>query len=305
MILTQEKREVDELRSFWPRIYRYYAIHYPFYRMEMHSHREWEIMYVVSGRCRVSCQAQDGNGKEYDLREGDYILLGGMVPHRLTVEKQSPCRILNLEGRLERASGSLRLGQLLGESSFERLLRSRERVLTGTDDGKLCEAISSLIRELREQKELADAGRDGAFGPMADLFLGQFLLLVARQMDRQRSRKDKSRYIRLAQRYLEENFDREVTVAQTAEAAGVSEGYLQRLFKKETGLTIKEEILRLRVEKAKLLLETSSLPVVEVAINAGFNSRQHFSEVFRRATGAAPASWRRMHGNVAAKPEPQ
>ena len=61
-----------------------------------------------------------------------------------------------------------------------------------------------------------------------------------------------------------------------------------------------DEILRLRIEKAKMLLENSTLPIVDIAVNVGFNSRQHFCAMFGRIAGCSPMMWRKQKGNFSA-----
>lgn len=237
MILDNPGKKRKDYRDLGLQIFRYYAINYPFFEMDFHSHEEWEIMYVVHGRCRITC-VEEERERDYDLREGEYILTGGEVRHKLHVERNMPCRILNLEGRMEAMENAGYLEWLEKEPVFQAFCRDRAVVMSGNI------------------------------------------------------------YIRKAQEYLEEYFDQEIAISHVAEAAGVSEGYLQRLFKKETDSTIMDEILRLRVEKAKLLLENSTLPVIDIAVNVGFNSRQHFTAMFRQLTGSTPMEWRTRRGNV-------
>jgi PAS domain S-box-containing protein len=116
--------------------------------------------------------------------------------------------------------------------------------------------------------------------------------------ERKKNEGNISFYIRQAQEYLEENFDSDITVAQVAGAVNLSEGYLQRLYKKEKGISMMDKVLWMRIEKAKLLLENSTLPVIDVAVASGFNSRQHFSSTFTRLVGCSPAAWRKSKGNI-------
>lgn len=294
MIFAQFGAKKSDLGGCWLKICRYYAINYPFYKMDPHTHAEWEIMYVVHGRCQVGCMEKDEE-RNYDLKEGEYILLGGGVGHRLTVEKDMPCRILNLEGRLVRSEFPRSLKPFTADENLEMLFNDRDRVMLGNDDGMLHETMNALIRELKENAGKTENRQD----LLTDLLLGQFLILLARQRALgKKNRRGGSVYIRRAQEYLEENFDRKITVASVACAVGISEGYLQRLYRKETGSSVMDGILRLRIEKAKLLLETSSLPVIDVAVNVGFNSRQHFSAMFTQLAGCSPASYRKNKGNL-------
>lgn len=294
-----EDKERDDGRM-WIRIYRYYAINYPFYKMEFHAHDEWEIMYVVHGRCRVSCREREKE-RDYDLRGGDYIVLGSRVWHKLTVEKETPCRILNLEGGQVCAQGGWSLQLLREEKAFAKLLLDTGRIIRGSDDGRLHEAMNALIRELKDtrQETVTGSGQKTKEQLLADLLLGQVLLLIGRQREgMERNKRSGILYVKRAWEYIEEHFDQELALTDVACAAGISEGYLQKLFKKETGMSVTDRILRLRVEKAKLLLKSSALPIIDIAVNVGFNSRQHFTATFTELTGCSPMNWRKNRGNL-------
>lgn len=299
MIFSYDADKEKTYGATWIKIYRYYAINYPFYKMEFHAHDEWEIMYVVHGRCRVSCMEREKE-RDYDLREGDYIVLDSRVWHRLTVEKETPCRILNLEGGQVCAEGACSLQLLRAEKAFAKLLSDTKSIIRGSDDGRLHEAMNALIRELKETRQETEKGSGQKIKEqlLADLLLGQVLLLIGRQREgAEKNKRSGILYVRKAWEYIEEHFDQELALADVAQAAGVSEGYLQRLFKKETGMSVTARILRLRVEKAKLLLESSALPIIDIAVNVGFNSRQHFTATFTELTGCSPMNWRKNRGN--------
>ena len=281
--------EKDVLKR-WPEVRRYYAISYPFYSMNPQTHPEWELMYVAQGRCIVSYWEQ-GRQIDQSLREGEYILLGGSVQHQLTVEKGTPCRILNLEGRLVPALGEFRLEMLADSEMFRNFVAAPGEVETGMDDGTLQSVILALQRELKASETKKEIYLNTAW------IFGQLLLILARQYAEHRKKQPGgSIYIRRAAAFLNEHFDESFSAAQAAQAAGISEAYLQRLFRQATGHSLMEEARRMRIEKAKLLLETSSLPVIDVALSSGFNSRQHFTEVFTQWVGCSPAAYRKNRG---------
>ena len=204
--------------------------------------------------------------------------------------------MLNLEGRVETAVGGSCLQICSKDPAIAVFCADLEPVITGTDDGRLHDVLRALIQELKEIPDYHITDHN----PMLNLLLGQFFLTLARQRQRaRRSNGEQSLHCRRAQLYIEENFDQEITVGDVAAAVGISEGYLQRLYKKEKGFPIMEEILRLRIEKAKNLLENSTLPVIDIAINVGFNSRQHFSAMFTRIAGCSPMMWRKRKGGLA------
>lgn len=73
---------------------------------------------------------------------------------------------------------------------------------------------------------------------------------------------------------------------------GRSERQVARLFEQELGHSFREHLTRLRIDRAKWLLRTTTLRIVEVAEGSGWGSLAHFNETFRRRVGMTPTCWR-------------
>ncbi|WP_186420103.1 AraC family transcriptional regulator [Bosea sp. CS1GBMeth4] len=85
-----------------------------------------------------------------------------------------------------------------------------------------------------------------------------------------------------------------ITLTAMAQVAGMSPSHFIRSFKRTTGMTPHRFVVEQRVLAARRLLETSDLPIVEVALAAGFSSQSHFGVAFRAVTGESPARYRRL-----------
>ena len=83
------------------------------------------------------------------------------------------------------------------------------------------------------------------------------------------------------------------TLNEMAEAAGLSTGYFSQMFRKSTGETPHQFVLRQRIERAKQMLRAPEGRVLDVAVACGFKTQQHFARVFRRMCGASPTEYRR------------
>ena len=79
---------------------------------------------------------------------------------------------------------------------------------------------------------------------------------------------------------------------QIAEELNVSYSHLRRRFRTETGMSMKEFQLSVRIQKAKDLLDNSEFSVKEIAARLGFSSSFHFSSQFRKEVGVPPSEWR-------------
>ena len=92
--------------------------------------------------------------------------------------------------------------------------------------------------------------------------------------------------------YLEASFLGPVTIAQIADAVGASPSHMQRAFRAQFGVTIVGYVQGLRLERAKELLQSTDLAVIEVAFASGFNDHGYFSRLFTREVGRAPTRFR-------------
>jgi transcriptional regulator GlxA family with amidase domain len=88
--------------------------------------------------------------------------------------------------------------------------------------------------------------------------------------------------------YMERRLREPASRTRLAEQAGVSVRQLERLFAEQLGSTIRAHYLRTRLERARLLLRQTALPVLAVAVETGFTSASHFSHAYRGAFGIAP-----------------
>jgi AraC-like DNA-binding protein len=93
-------------------------------------------------------------------------------------------------------------------------------------------------------------------------------------------------------RYMRENLALPVDHTALARVSGLSPSRLQALFREVTGYPPLDYLRRLRVEEARRLLADARLSVKEVAARTGFRDTSHFSKVFRRVDGLAPAHYR-------------
>ena len=69
--------------------------------------------------------------------------------------------------------------------------------------------------------------------------------------------------------------------------------YLARMYKKKTGVSLKDYINDYRIQQAKLLLQQSDKQVGEVAADVGFSNLSYFSTLFKKSTGLTPVEYRR------------
>ncbi len=101
--------------------------------------------------------------------------------------------------------------------------------------------------------------------------------------------------IKKAQEFIENNFRNKITVDQLASMLAVSRRNLERRFKKATANTVVEYIQRVKIEAAKMSLESSRENVNEVMYNVGYQDPKAFRTTFRKITGLSPIQYRNKY----------
>lgn len=101
-----------------------------------------------------------------------------------------------------------------------------------------------------------------------------------------------SALVKRAIAYLHQNYARPLARWEIAEAIGVSENYLTRVFSQELGLSPWDYLNRFRVSQAKELFRRTPSSVKSVASQVGFKDQKYFSRVFHKLTGLSPNEFR-------------
>ena len=91
---------------------------------------------------------------------------------------------------------------------------------------------------------------------------------------------------------MQARMEDELTLIEMAQSVELSAAHVSRMFRKSTGETPHEFVLRQRVERAKDMLRDAEMRVLDVAVACGFKTQQHFARVFRRICGASPTEYR-------------
>ena len=85
----------------------------------------------------------------------------------------------------------------------------------------------------------------------------------------------------------------DLTLEEMAESVELSIPYFSQMFRKSTGQSPHQFVLRHRVERAKEILRDPEMRVLDVAVACGFKTQQHFARVFRQMCGVSPTEYRK------------
>lgn len=98
--------------------------------------------------------------------------------------------------------------------------------------------------------------------------------------------------------YIRKNFDKRITLEETASHVYLSPSYFSRVFKEETGDNFNVYVNKVRIEAAKKMLLNEKIPMIDISSMAGFEGQSYFSKVFKKMTGVTPGKFRESRGKL-------
>jgi AraC family transcriptional regulator len=93
--------------------------------------------------------------------------------------------------------------------------------------------------------------------------------------------------------YIQGHLDEDLSLSKIANELVMSQYYFCHLFKRSTGVSPHQYLIKQRVEKAKHLLKKTEQKVTSVALECGFANQSHFAKCFHQCTGLNPKEFRK------------
>lgn len=273
-----------------PHVYAYYYKQWSDYSMDYHTHDSVEIMYAITGECRIETKPEPaGISIPYTLRRGEFMILDANVPHRLAVQERGPCRMLNVEFTMrERETALPSLRTLAGEDPLvAELAEEKSPVLVLRDNDELYPLLKNLVLEM----DVGERRREAR----VQLLFAQLFVALAHIRKESLKLEDNpfERYVKAATQFIHHNYDRDIRVKDIAASVNLHPGYLHRVFREGTGETVTAYLNEVRMSKATMLLAQTDIPVAEICEYVGVGSRPYFHAMFKKHTGLTPIAYRR------------
>lgn len=143
------------------------------------------------------------------------------------------------------------------------------------------ELLAKLVSDASELSDIDDSFFESA---------AKMLLSLAVSEDEMVSTGNK--HVDMAKRYIDRNFSTPIKVEEIAEHIGVDRKYLRNLFFRYVGVSTKDYLMNIRIERAKELLVNSDLSVSDVAMSVGYPDALAFSKIFKKHTELSPTEYR-------------
>lgn len=236
-----------------------------FYSLERENYNSYLLMYIKKGKGRVYNQYGI-----YDVEQGDVILLDCYGKHGYESKGDLETIWMHFDG--------LNMKDIYNELqvSYYDIIRIR-------NSANLDEILKTLMYSYRENHRFQESMESYYISRIISEF---FAVHHDNGMNSPRMNHMKQ--------YIEEHFAEDLTIKKLAKIANISEFHFSRVFKKETGYTIHEYIVKIRINHAKSMLQVSNLTLKEIGYQCGFSNESSFSTIFKKHTGTTPGAFKSM-----------
>jgi AraC-like DNA-binding protein len=128
--------------------------------------------------------------------------------------------------------------------------------------------------------------------------LQQLLIAIFQNIRKQKQHYSTSLKVEKIIQYMHQNINNRVTLTELSEMVQLSSTYLSRAFKETTGYSVIEFFNKIKIDKAKELINEGDKKIKEVAQTLGFTDEFYFSRIFKRIEGTSPSEYfsRNVHG---------
>lgn len=262
------------------------------------SHATHELLYVRSGKINFFI-----DGKTITLDKGNTILIKPYTEHYIKVSSGTADTYVLYFG-FSRPKDNSSLAQPSFESFLEFASGEDENGYQSDNkpyviiSGKYKKSISNIVERIVDEKSNIDISSE----LMIKMHTVELMIILSRALKREWEdslmvKNGKAReLVSIAKSYIDENYDRGITVADAASYVYLSQGYFTRAFRDEYSMSPMNYLMQKRIERACELLAKNEIKVSGVAIQAGFSSPQRFNVAFRKQMGMTPLDYRKVHG---------
>ncbi|WP_243767368.1 AraC family transcriptional regulator [Paenibacillus agricola] len=254
-VLFSGKAQTKPLHKVGPQVLDYYLVHY-----------------IVSGRGTFRCMGQD-----YQLKQGNsfFIFPGDLVSYASDSEQPWCYRWIGFKGN--RADEYLhKLG-----------ITQHHPVNVTKQHRKMNALFHQLEHKLHDRQPHSDMQSEGYLR----LILAEYAQDLHETSVPAKEVPAIQQQIELAIRWLTLQHNQPISIEQMAQSLGYHRTHLSKMFKQHTGMSPMNFLLKIRMERARLLLQ-ESLTVDQVASSVGFADALYFSKQFKKWFGRSPSEYR-------------
>ncbi|MCO7124336.1 helix-turn-helix domain-containing protein [Sporolactobacillus shoreicorticis] len=266
----------------------YISKHNRFAAYPLHSHQFTELNYMLSGSCQ-----QVIDGKPITLKQGQLLLIGVGTSHEIKPLGENDLlinilfnrRVVTVEWLNQMKNSHSPLIQYLFDLALNRGNTAVHFLFDAGESKKIQSIIKNIINEYYAAEVYSST--------ISSLYLPILFTTLAREIDQtQKSNAKTPEKMVPVLRLIEDNY-KDLNLTRAAAQLGYNKTYLGNLIKKTMGITFTQLIIKRRLYQARLLLNTTDLPISDIAQESGFSNKTYFYKVFKDRFGYLPGEEKR------------
>ena len=240
-----------------------------------HIHQYFELELVLDGEIEITV-----SGKKHIARAGDIAIIPPFKVHSFYTPEQVEMRIMTMPT------------MFLPETvEFDELFADRDKFVFKASDALWAYLVATGFHTMRTKRSISlpdELPFLHRFRATVHLILAEFLSVTeARPMAA--SENTLARILL----YVSSHYTEDITLASIGEALGYNPKYVSACFSMIEGVSFRDFLNSLRIEKAKGLLRSSDSTVLAIALECGFKNESTFHRVFLDVTGTTPAKYKK------------
>ena len=245
-----------------------------------HRHREHVVLLSLTDGCKGELVTGSGIGVRGTQTKGNVCVLQSGLEHQAALEGNSEHLALYLDPSLITRAASD--SQLSGSFEIAERYTRRDKVINSIG--------LALLGELESEGLSGRLYAESLSNVLAVHLLRNYAVSISRPAIVTGGLS--ATKLRQVTEFIGDNYSRDLKLAELAQVAGMSSFHFAREFKRTTGTSPHQYLIKFRVERAKAMLAQNELPLIEVGLRSGFSHQSHFTRLFRRLTGTTPHLYR-------------
>lgn len=271
---------LNQINVIWAGKFRYSHDYF----VDKHNHEFFQLFYIIDGS---GYMITDDN--EYILKSDEVFFCPPGYNHRFISDSNYPLRTIevkfeickkNLHSDLLEIQGHIHIDSTEIRNILESIVVeaiNRDFVSKDIIGVKFMLVLFKLLRMVKDKQIKKDDGFDMEIKNVSD----------------------SDHTFEKTLKYIRENLDKPIELAELSRQSGLEASYLCRIFKKRYGVTPRQYINDLRINKAKELMMNSGFNITQIAEQLGFSSVHYFSKHFKEKEKISPLDYRnKVHNNI-------
>lgn len=254
----------------------------------LHQHREFELNFIEHA---AGAQRVVGDSVE-EISDYELVLIGGEnLEH---VWKQGSCTSRDVREVTIQFPSNLFSEQLLYKNQFSSIHEMLKRAEHGLSFslGTIMKTYTILDKIAGEQEKFEQFLT--FLHLMYDLSVAEDSRVLASTSFAQVEHSMESKRITRAKQYVNDHYNENISLAELAALSNMSPSSFSRFFKQNTGRTLSDYIIDVRLGNAARMLVDTSVNVSDICYECGFNNQSNFNRIFKSKRGLTPSEFRAM-----------